>query len=41
MKTYAVGSHLKCLTEALFMTTHNLCFLEDLWKNIYLETTVF
>ena len=26
MKTYVVGTHYKCLTEALLMSTHNICF---------------
>ena len=26
MKTYVVGTHLKYLTEALLMSTHNICF---------------
>ena len=31
-KTYVVGTHLKCLTEALLMSTHNLCFCGEIRK---------
>ena len=31
-KTYVVGTHWKCLREVLLMSTHNICFLEDIRK---------
>ena len=30
MKPYVVGTHLKCLIEALLMSTHNICFREEI-----------
>ena len=32
MKTYVVGTHQKCLTEALLMSTHNLCYYAEIRK---------
>ena len=32
MKTHVVGTHQKCLTEALLMSTHNICFHGDIRK---------
>ena len=32
MKTNVVGSHQKCLSEALLMSTHNICFNGKLTK---------
>ena len=31
-KTYVVGTHLKCLTESLLMSTHNICFHGEIRK---------
>ena len=31
-KKYAVGTHSKCLTEALLMSTHNICFYGEIRK---------
>ena len=35
MKTYAVGTHLKRLTEALQMSTHNICFRVEIRKTMW------
>ena len=35
MKTYVVGTHLKCLNEALLMSTHNICFRGEIRKYQY------
>ena len=32
MKTYVVGTHQKCLGEALLMSTHNICFHGEIIK---------
>ena len=32
MKTYVVGTHEKRITEALLMSTHNICFCRELRK---------
>ena len=32
MKTYVVVTHLKCLTKALQMSTHNICFHVEIRK---------
>ena len=34
-KTYVVGTHLKRLTEALLMSTHNICFCREVRKILY------
>ena len=39
-KTYVVGTHQKCLGEALLMRTHNICFCADIRKIIYLISTL-
>ena len=31
-KTYVVDTHKKHLTEALLMSTHNICFLREIRK---------
>ena len=36
---YVVGTHLKCLIEALLMSTHKIYFSWRNKKNIYLDTT--
>ena len=33
-KTYIVGTHWKCLTKVLLMSTHNVCFYGELKKII-------
>ena len=33
-KSYAVGTHLKCLAKALLMNTHNICFYGEIRKKI-------
>ena len=35
-KMYVVGTHQNCLLEALLIGTHNICFLRDIRKHIYL-----
>ena len=32
IKTYIVGTHKKRLAEALLMSTHNICFYEEIRK---------
>ena len=32
MKTFIVGTHKKCLDEALLMRTHNVCFCGEVRK---------
>ena len=32
MKTYEVGTHKKCLAQALLMSTHNICFHGEIRK---------
>ena len=35
MKIYVVGTHEKCLTEPLLMSTHNILFHGGIRKNIH------
>ena len=35
IKTYVVGAHLNCPTDAILMSTHNIGFYEDLTKIIF------
>ena len=32
VKTYVVGTHQKCLSEGLLMSTHNICFRGEIRK---------
>ena len=35
IKTYIVGAHYNCIAKAILMSTHNICFYEDLTKIIF------
>ena len=34
IEIYVVGTHLKCLTEGLLISTHNICFHGEINKSL-------
>ena len=38
MKAYVAGTHQKRLAEALLMSTHNICFHDDIRKALLMST---